>query len=91
MKIRYGIWFTYITIIHFFCWYYVICFCSIYPNNSYPWFYGSIISLLLEFLILGIIVSFTLYVFRYLAQNNKQNRCIISFYHHLRKFMDLIT
>ena len=74
MRIRYCLWFTYITLIHLFCWYYVICFCAVYPSNSYPWFYDSIISLLLEFLILSTILHLILSILRQLAKRKKSKQ-----------------
>ena len=90
MRIRYCLWFTYITLIHLFCWYYVICFCAVYPSNSYPWFYGSIISLLLEFLILSTILHFILSILRHIAKRKKTNKYAINMYVYFRKIYSYI-
>jgi hypothetical protein len=44
MKIRYVIWTGLICIIHFYSWYFVISFCSIYINSNKTWMIGAFIS-----------------------------------------------
>ncbi len=45
MKLKYSLWYFIIFTVHFFCWYYVLVFCNIYPNASRGWIIGCLMSL----------------------------------------------
>lgn len=55
MKTRYMIWYFIIFVIHTFCWYYALVFCSIYKNSSSGWLFGCLISLGMDLLVMQII------------------------------------
>ena len=90
MRLRYNLWFAYIILIHLFCWYYVICFCAIYPNNSLLWFYGSIISICLDWFIIGILPSIFLSIIRKIAKRFIHKKYIAYTYYFVRKITNLI-
>ena len=91
MTLRYMLWFTYIFLIHLFCWYYVICFCAIYPNNSIPWIYGSIMSICLDLFIIGVFPSLLLATIRKIAKRFKHNVCIVITYNFFKKIINIIS
>lgn len=50
MKYRYIIWGIITYLIHFFCWYFVMCFCGVYTNSNLDWLKGAFISLMISFI-----------------------------------------
>ena len=68
MKTRYIIWIITSIIIHLFCFYYVICFCSIYRNSSWSWFYGSLISFIMDIMVIELGSIILVGVIRHIAK-----------------------
>lgn len=75
MKIRFFLWIIYITTIHLFSWYYVICFCAVYTKSSYGWLYGCIISLIIDIFFFEVIFQFILSMFRIFAFKFRNTFC----------------
>jgi len=67
MKIRNIIVVILSSIISLLAWYYVTCFCSVYPNSSWSWISGGIITLFLRFIIIQPLIRFIVAIFRSLA------------------------
>lgn len=57
MKFRYIIWIVCTFTIHIVCWYFAICFCSVFVNSNKSWLYKGLLSLAIGFLGIKVFVS----------------------------------
>lgn len=64
MKFRYIIWIVCTFTIHIVCWYFAICFCSVFVNSNKSWLYKGLLSLAIGFLGIKVFVSLFLTTFR---------------------------
>ena len=68
MRWRYISFSLLITLIHIFCWLFVMNFCAVYVNSNKEWVIGSIISLSIQLFAIKIIGCLILSSFRTLAK-----------------------
>lgn len=50
MRWKYRLWYFIIFVVHFFCWYYALCFCAVYNSSSNAWIIGCLTSLAIDLL-----------------------------------------
>jgi hypothetical protein len=77
MNLRFFIFKMFTFIVNLLCWYYAILFCIIYKASEKNWFYGGIISLIMEWFILGMIVPFAKALLRMIIRRFKKFRFLI--------------
>ena len=71
MKCRYIIFLSIISIMNLFCWYFVICFCSVYLNSNKSWIIGSFISIAIDSILVKLSLIFITAVIWKLAKETK--------------------
>jgi uncharacterized protein YybS (DUF2232 family) len=64
-------------IINFFCWYYVIVFCSIYVTSSTGWIDGALVGLLLDWCGLSFIFPLIKALVRYYIRRHPKARFLV--------------
>jgi hypothetical protein len=67
MSVKYIIFYSLVFLIGLFMWYFVTCFCAVYPNSAINWFVGGIISIVLNLFMFEIVVPFIQAGVRYIA------------------------
>ncbi len=77
MNFRFFMFKMFTFIVNIICWYYAMLFCSIYKASEKNWLYGGIISLIMEWFILGLIIPFTKALLRILIRRFKKLRFLI--------------
>jgi hypothetical protein len=77
MMLRYFNFLTVAFLINFFCWYYVIVFCSIYVTSSTGWLDGALVGLLMDWCGLSFIFPMIKALVRYYIRRNPKARFLI--------------
>lgn len=67
MRWKYILWITLLTLTHLLCWWLAICFCAVYLNTNNGWFFGSLVSILLDFFIIQLSFSLIYSIIRMYA------------------------
>ena len=67
MRFRHGLFLVSSFLLIIFSWYYVVCFCGIYDQNSTSWILNGVISLLIDNCVVQIIVPLIVSIIRYIA------------------------
>ena len=58
MKCRNYLWFCLVVVIHFFSWYFALCFCAIYGNSAISWLQGLLMTILLDIFVKEVLFIF---------------------------------
>jgi len=69
--IQYISFLTIVNSINLFCWYYVTVFCGVYETSASGWIYGSIFSILIDWLGFSLILPFIKTSLRVIARKFK--------------------